>query len=257
MVVDSTEISAYKLTEGTVVTPDLIDDAQVSATIEQFGRSAGITDVTEMTAINGTITEAVKSLGDQANNIVDKRIMEACYGVSAAGSINAPTVATGALSCIAFNTVAEAETVAMSAYAAATGTTEFRMTAATIRYAVGKLMDANVKPFDDGFYALVVKSNTAMRLQADSDWQTAYRPILVSLRSNAMKNIYLNSGNLRKDNPDLTQKEKGNDYEQTNILEFNNWNGTWRFLRESIKTATKKLYLENKSFQQTKGLLPI
>lgn len=173
MVVDSTVVSAYKLAEGTVITPDKIDDAQVSATIEQFGRSAGITDLTEMTAINGVVEEAVRALGDQANNIIDLRIIEACYGVSASAGLDAPTGATGALSCIAFNTVAGAEGGAMSAYGTYTGTTEFRMKASTVRYAVGKLMDANVKPFDDGFYALVVKSNTAMRLQADSEWQTA------------------------------------------------------------------------------------
>ena len=175
MVVDSTVVSAYKLAEGTVITPDKIDDAQVSATIEQFGRSAGITDLTEMTAINGVVEEAVRALGDQANNIIDLRIIEACYGVSASAGSDAPTGATGALSCIAFNTVAGAEGGAMSAYGTYTGTTEFRMKASTVRYSVGKLMDANVKPFDDGFYALVVKSNTAMRLQADSEWQTAYQ----------------------------------------------------------------------------------
>jgi len=169
MTVDSTVVSAYKLTEGTVRETDKIDDAQVSCTIEQFGRAAGITDLTELTAINGTIEEAVKALGDQANNVIDKRIMEACYGVSASAGLDAPTFATGALSGIAFNTVAGAEGGAMSAYGAYTGTTEFRMKCSTIRYAVGKLMDANVKPFDDGFYALVVKSNTAMRLQADSE----------------------------------------------------------------------------------------
>lgn len=173
MVVDSTVISAYTLTEGTVVTPDLIDDAQVSCTIQQFGRAAGITDLTEMTAINGTVEEAVRALGDQANNIIDRRIMEEAYGVSAAGDINAP--AHLGLSSISFNTVAGAEGGAMSAYGSYTGTTEFRMKASTVRNGVKWLLAKNVKPFDDGFFALVVHSNSAMRLQADSEWQTAYQ----------------------------------------------------------------------------------
>ena len=42
MVVSSTTVSAYKLAEGTVITPEKIDDAQVSATIEQFGNSKAI-----------------------------------------------------------------------------------------------------------------------------------------------------------------------------------------------------------------------
>lgn len=171
MVVDSTVVSAYTLTEATVITPDKIDDAQVSCTIQQFGRSAGITDLTDMTAIDGTVTEAVKSLGDQANNIIDRRIMEEAYGVSAAGDTNAPTGI--ALSAIIFNTVS-GTAMTMSAYGLYGGV-EFRMKASTIRHAVGVLQDANVQPFEDGFYGLVVKSNTAMRLQADSEWQTAYQ----------------------------------------------------------------------------------
>jgi N4-gp56 family major capsid protein len=255
LAVDSTVISAYTLSEGTIRDTDKIDDAQVSCTIQQFGRSAAITDLTEMTAINGTIEEAVRGLGDQANNIIDRRIMEEAYGTSATGDVNAP--AHLGLSSIAFNTVAGAEGGAMSAYGVYTGTTEFRMKASTVRNGVSWLLAKNVKPFDDGFFALVVRSNTAMRLQADSEWQTAYRHILVSLCSNALKNIYLNSGNLRKDNPDLTQKEKGNDYEQTNILESNYWNDTWRFLCNTFAPATQKLNIKNESFYETRGVLPI
>jgi N4-gp56 family major capsid protein len=173
LAVDSTVISAYTLSEGTIRDTDKIDDAQVSCTIQQFGRSAAITDLTEMTAINGTIEEAVRGLGDQANNIIDRRIMEEAYGTSATGDVNAP--AHLGLSSIAFNTVAGAEGGAMSAYGVYTGTTEFRMKASTVRNGVSWLLAKNVKPFDDGFFALVVRSNTAMRLQADSEWQTAYQ----------------------------------------------------------------------------------
>ena len=171
MVVSSTTVSAYKLAEGTVITPEKIDDAQVSATIEQFGNSKAIWDLTELTAIDSTVEETVKEIADQASNIIDIRTMEGGYGTSAT-----PYGGSG-FSMFAFNTVGAAENggIAMSVVYAAVGATEFRMKAATVRAAVKKLMGRNVRPLDDGFYALVCHSDTASRLQADSEWQTAYQ----------------------------------------------------------------------------------
>lgn len=169
MLNSSTMVSAYKLTEGTVISTGKIDDAQVSATIEQFGNAVALWDLTELTAINGTVEETVRELADQANNIIDKRIMEEAYGTSA--------TATGAgFSMFFYNTVGKtdlgASTSAGFTYA---GITEYSTKAATIRAAVKTMLARNVKPLDDGFFALVVHSDTAMRLQADSEWQTAYQ----------------------------------------------------------------------------------
>lgn len=167
MLNSSTTVSAYKLTEGTVRDTEKIDDAQVSATIEQFGNAKALWDLTELTAINGTIEETVSELADQAKNILDQRIMQEAYGTSSTPSF-------AGFSGVAFNTVAGSE-VTMSAFGTYTGTTEFRMKAATVRNAVKKLQSLNVKPLDNGFYGLIVHSDTASRLQSDSEWQTAYQ----------------------------------------------------------------------------------
>jgi hypothetical protein len=246
MVNSSTTVSAYKLAEGTVISTEKIDDAQISCTIEQFGNAKALWDLTELTAINGTVEETVKELADQANNIVDRRIIEAALGTSAT-----PWGGSG-FSMFAWNTVSDTENMglAMSVVYAAVGTTEYRMKAETVRASVKKLLSRNVKPLDDGFFALVCHSDTAMQLQADSEWQTAYQyghayHYVVKYNDK----IFLNSGELRKDNPDPRQNAGSNDHEQTTILELHDWNGTWRRLCDSIKTTTQKLRLKNQPLQ--------
>jgi len=169
MVNSSTQVSAYKLAQGTVISTEKIDDAQVSATIEQFGNAKALWDLTELTAINGTVEETVKELADQARNILDKRILHEAYGTSAT-----PTGA--GFSVWTWNTVGNTDLGAStSAYGTYVGTVEFRMTAETISFAVNKLRARNVKPMDDGLFALVVHTDTMTRLLQDSDWQTAYQ----------------------------------------------------------------------------------
>jgi N4-gp56 family major capsid protein len=63
----------------------------------------------------------------------------------------------------------------ISAWGTYLGTVEYRMTAATLRYAAKQLKRRNVAPLEDGFYALICHSDTAMQLQADSTWQAAYQ----------------------------------------------------------------------------------
>lgn len=172
MVVSSTTVSAYKLTEGTVLSTEKIDDAQISATIEQFGNSKAIWDLTEMTAINGTVEETVKELADQALNILDTRIIEEAMGTSATRPHQS------GFSCLVYNTASGAQPATdakISAWGTYLGTTEYRMAASTLRYATKVLKRRNVKPLDDGFYALICHSDTAMQLQADSTWQAAYQ----------------------------------------------------------------------------------
>jgi N4-gp56 family major capsid protein len=162
----STTVSAYKLAQGTIRETEKILDAQVSATIEQFGNSQAVTDITDLTAINGFVEEATKSLADQADSILDQRIMQEVYGTSAT-----PTGA--GFSTCAWNTVG-ATVVQMSSYHTYVGTTEFRMKASTVRNGVTLLRARNVMPLEDGMFALVAHSDTASRLRNDSEWQNAY-----------------------------------------------------------------------------------
>lgn len=166
----STVVSAALQTDGTVMTPQKIQDSQVSAVIKQYGDSVALSDLTELASINGTVEEAAKTLAVQAKNVLDRLILEEAYGTSA--------TATGAgFSVFSYNTVGavENEGFAMSAIWVSLGTTEHRMKASTIRAAAAKLRARNVNPIDGSYYALLVHSDTAARLRADSEWQTAYQ----------------------------------------------------------------------------------
>lgn len=172
MVVSSTTVSAYKLTEGTVISTEKIDEAQISATIEQFGNAKALWDLTNLTAINSTVEETVREIADQAKNILDLRIIQEAMGTSA----TRPTQA--GFSCLVYNTASGAQPATdavISAWGTYLGTVEYAMTTKTIRYAVKKMLGRNVKPQDDGFFTLVCHSDTAMQLQADTSWQTAYQ----------------------------------------------------------------------------------
>lgn len=169
MSVSSTTPSAYKLTQGTIISTEKVVDAQISAVIEQFGNAKAITDLSQLTALNTTVEETIKEIGDQANNILDKRIRDAGYGTSAVPW-------GGGFSVTAYNTAGNADLGAStSSYFTYVGTAEFTTKASSLRYLAKKLKARNVRPFDDGFYVLVCHSDTAMQLQADSTWQAAYQ----------------------------------------------------------------------------------
>jgi N4-gp56 family major capsid protein len=165
----SDTVSAYKLTEGTIISTEKVVDVQVSALIEQFGNAQAVTDITNLTAINGMVEEATRALADQADAILDQRILQEAYGTSA-------TPTGQGFSAFAYNTVGGTDLgTSTSAFGTYVGNTEFRMTAATLRAATGKLRARNVKPFEDGYFGLLVHSDTASRLRDDSEWQSAYQ----------------------------------------------------------------------------------
>lgn len=142
--------------------------SQISATVEKFGYSIGIQDVTKLAAINDTVTETVMNNADQAANVMDKRVLEEALGTSA--------TATGAgFSMFFWNTVGSADlgssTSAGFTYA---GTVEYALAASTIRAAVAKLRTRNVPTFDDGYYHFLVHPNSELKLLADTTYGNAY-----------------------------------------------------------------------------------
>ena len=70
----STEPSAYLSTEGTVVTPEAIQDAQVSATLETYRNSKGLWGFAKITALSTFVDAAVDEQADQAATIIDQII---------------------------------------------------------------------------------------------------------------------------------------------------------------------------------------
>ena len=162
-------VSASLLSEGTIASTGKVADAQVSAVIEQYGYPVALTDLSNLTAINDTVAESTRALADMANNVLDKRIINEAYGTSS-------TPWGGGFSAFAYNTVGKVDLAgSTSAFGTYVGITEYRMKADTLRQAVAKLRARNVQPFDDGYFKLVVHSDTATRLRADSEWQNAYQ----------------------------------------------------------------------------------
>jgi len=158
----STEVSAYKLTEGTVISTEKVGDAQISAVIEQFGNSKAIWDLTELVALSDLVEETVLEQADQAANIIDKRILQEAYGTS-----SVPTALGFSIEPVTSETASAFQTYASNA--------EHGATTAAIRKYVKKLQSRNVKPMDDGFYKYICNTDTASALQADSTWQAAYQ----------------------------------------------------------------------------------
>lgn len=163
----STTVSAYKITQGTVISTEKIADVQVSAVVETFGNAKALWDLTELTAINGEVEETVKEIAQQAGNVIDKRIMETAYGTSAAAWGGGFSVQFADL------TVGTDYGVTSAAYAL-TGTSK-AITAAMIRKWVKILRARQVLPGSDGLFTLFVHSDTEMTIQADSTWQAAYQ----------------------------------------------------------------------------------
>ena len=175
MTTPTTTVSAARIqySSGLIspVTPANIISTSVSATIEKYGFAIGVEDVTKLAAISSTVTEVTKNVADQAAQILDTRIIEEGYGSSSSA-----VPANVHFSAYAYNTVAATEaSVTYSAYFTYLDTASHKMTAATIRGAVKKLRGRNVKPQDDGYFALICHSDTAMTLQADTTWAAAYQ----------------------------------------------------------------------------------
>lgn len=166
MTVSGTTPNTYKITEGTTITPETFSATAVTATVLQFANAKGVTDLTELTAISSTITEVVNELADQANNVLDKEILQVAYGAS---GLVTPTGQ--GFSVVFGNIDLGVSTSAGPIYA---GTAEFGMTTTVMRRWTKKLRARNVQPFDDDLYALVVHSDTEMNLQADTTWQNSY-----------------------------------------------------------------------------------
>jgi len=145
-----------------------VPSSQISATVEKYAYSVGINDITEMAAINDTITETVENNADQAATIVDTRILEEAYGTSA-------TATGGGFSMFFYNTVGTTDLgTSTSAGFVYAGTTEYAIAASTIRSAVAKLRTRKVPTFDDGSYRMLVHPNSALKLQADTTYGNAY-----------------------------------------------------------------------------------
>lgn len=167
MNVTGTTPNTYKITEGTIITPETFSATAVTATILQFGNAKGVSDLTELTAISSTVSEVVKELADQANNVLDKEILQVAYGASAF------VTPTGLGFSVVYGGATDLNT-SQSAGPTYAGPAEYAMTTTIMRRWTKRLRARNVQPFEDDMYALIVHSDTEMTLQADTTWQNSY-----------------------------------------------------------------------------------
>ena len=178
MSASSTTLSAYKSTAGTIVSTEAVNDLRLSAVVEKYRNSKAIWDIVKLTGLSTYIDEVVDEQADHAALLIDKRILEECYGTSTGSH---PTVATPVptglgFSCYVWNATGNTDLgTSVSSFPTYAGTAEYGITAETIRKAVQKLRARNVKPYDDGFYKFVVHTDTEMAIQADSTWQATYQ----------------------------------------------------------------------------------
>ena len=135
------------LTEG--VTPDGNDlnITTITATVAQEGDWVSISDLIQLTGIDPIVTETSELLGEEAGNVIDKRIQTAISS------------GTNVFYCGGAVTRAGIESAS----------TKY-LTATDIKKIVRKLKNANAKRFEDGFYHMQIDPDIAYDLMADSAW---------------------------------------------------------------------------------------
>jgi N4-gp56 family major capsid protein len=195
MTATSSTPGSYIITEGTTITPETFVDEQIIAHIVQFANAKGITDFTEMTAIDSTTEEVVKNLAVQANNLLDKQIIAAAYNSGAVGYEMMGNLGTnmsigssfggfpilfanadfaGSASASMARDLSATKAGLVSAFNSMGGVDSL-ISAATIRRATGRLKQKNVSPLEKGYFAFLCHTDIAMTLIADSSITDLYK----------------------------------------------------------------------------------
>lgn len=145
------------LTEGTDPTPSGLSASLVSATLSQYGNFEQVTDLLELTAIDGTVKEAIDVLAYEAALTIDTVI---------------------------WNTIISGGTqlIATAAYSNSSGFTPTRnsinsddtITVYDLRRARRQLKKFSAKPHTKDRYVAVAHPDVIFDLQGDSNWINAH-----------------------------------------------------------------------------------
>lgn len=145
------------LTEGTDPTPSGLSASLVSATLSQYGNFEQVTDLLELTAIDGTVKEAIDVLAYEAALTIDTVI---------------------------WNTIISGGTqlIATAAYSNSAGFTPSRnsinsddtITVYDLRRARRQLKKFSAKPHTKDRYVAVAHPDVIFDLQGDSNWINAH-----------------------------------------------------------------------------------
>lgn len=187
------------LTEGTRPTALVISSVNVTATLQQLGDYAAVSDFVDMTAISSIVEGAIDLFATQAGTSIDKYTRNALFGegpdytkpnsnISAwIRKINGWTT-TGSVSALSalrgktlgfyvdfVNQLSAGVTKNLSGMGVNTLNTsawnKYPLTVQDIREAVQRLQEANVPPFEDGYYIGFIHPTAAAGLKRDSQWQ--------------------------------------------------------------------------------------
>ena len=146
------------LTEGVTPNGNKLDVTAVSATVSQYGDYIVQSDVLELTALDNTIIEAAKVLGNQAGLTLDTVVRNVLIGGT---NVNyCPKVAE------------DGTETAVTSRSALDKTC--RLTVKQVQKAVAKLR-ANNAPTIDGYYVAIVHPYVAYDLMRDPEWVDAHK----------------------------------------------------------------------------------
>lgn len=141
---NSLPIPTSSLEEGVTPAGSKLDITKIVATLKQEGDFVTVTDVLDMQGKDPVITEASEVLGEQASLLLDTRIRDiVCAGttVQYAGA------------------VANRDAI----------TNDNVLTGLEVRKAVKRLKKANIKPFEDGFYHMIIDPDQEFDFKNDTD----------------------------------------------------------------------------------------
>lgn len=146
------------LSEGVTPAGKKLDASSITATVQQYGDYVVQSDVLELTAIDNTILEATKILGQQAGLTLDTIVRDIlCAGtnVSYADSVNGSTV----------NAVTSRGGLS---------STYCKLTVDMVEQVVTKLKAQNA-PTINGYYVAIVHPHVVYDLRRSADWLDAHK----------------------------------------------------------------------------------
>jgi len=188
---------ASLLTEGTRPTALVISSVNVTATLQQLGDYAAVSDFVDMTAISSVVEGSIDLFATQAGTSIDKYARNALFGekpsytlpnrnisawtragATGSGSVSALSALRG--KTIGFyvdfvNQLSAGVTKNLSGFGATLNTSawnKYPLTVQDIREAVQRLQEANVPTFEDGYYIGFIHPTAAAGLKKDSQWQS-------------------------------------------------------------------------------------
>lgn len=145
------------LTEGVTPAGNALTVSAITATINQYGDYIVQSDLLELTAIDNTILEATKLLGNQAGITLDTIVRNELVGGT--NVIYAPKIASGASTAVTSRATLDATA---------------KLTPDLVRQAVRQLRRMNV-PTINGDYVCIIHPDVSYDLMSNAEWQDMHK----------------------------------------------------------------------------------